>query len=61
MIEDYPKIPYKKNLKMNLYNLKDLWQGQWARDWKIKSIQRLLMLQAIWNSKNMKIMAWSTF
>jgi len=25
MIEDCPKIPYKKNLKMNLYNLKDLW------------------------------------
>jgi len=39
MIEDYSKIPYKKNLKMNLYNLKDLWQGQWARDWKIISIQ----------------------
>jgi len=23
MIEDYSKILYKKNLKMNLYNLKD--------------------------------------
>jgi len=39
VIENYPKIPYKKNLKMNLYNLKDLWQGQWTTDWKIKSIQ----------------------
>jgi len=24
MIEHYPKIPYKKNLKMNIYNLKTL-------------------------------------
>jgi len=24
LIEDYPKIPYKNNLKMNPYNLKDL-------------------------------------
>jgi len=39
MIEDYPKIPYKKNLKMNLYNLKDVWQGQGTRGQKIKTIQ----------------------
>jgi len=25
MIEDYPNIPYKGNLKMIVYNLKDLW------------------------------------
>jgi len=24
---------------MKLYSSKDLWQGQGARDWKIKSIQ----------------------
>ena len=28
---------------------------------KDQNYSRLLMLQAIWNSKNMKIMAWSTF
>ena len=39
MIEHYPKIPYKKNLKMNIYNSKDLWQGQGVRDWKITFIQ----------------------
>jgi len=39
MIEDYPQIPYKKNLKMKFYNSKDLWQGQGEKDWKIKFIQ----------------------
>jgi len=55
LIEDYPKIPYKKNLKMNLYNLKDIWQGQGARDWKIKTIQgswcyKQSEIQRIWRS-----------
>jgi len=55
MIKDYPKIPYKKNLKMNLYNLKDLWQRQEARDWNIKSIQgswcyKQFGIQRIWRS-----------
>jgi len=55
LIEDYPKIPYKKNLKMNLYNLKDLCQGQGVRDWKIKTIQgswcyHQTEIQRIWRS-----------
>jgi len=48
---------------MKLYSSKDLWQGQGARDWKIKSIQGSWYLQATasGHSKDMKIMTWSTF
>jgi len=48
LIKDYLKIPYKKNLKMNLYNLKDLAMTR-ARSKRLKdqNYSRLLMLLAI--------------
>jgi len=48
MIEEYPKIPYKKNLKMNLYNLKTYDKG------KEQEIERSKLFKAPDATSNLK-------
>jgi len=50
MIEDYPKIPYEP------LQFKGPITRARSKSLKDQNYSGLIMLQAIWNSKNMKIM-----